>query len=185
MKRHHVLAGLSTETLVWGRCPSLGRSTVQGSAWALPLVRGSLHTLESKGEAEELQKSLAGRAGQHEDAGIATRGGPMGQVGVLSPVMQCCWPAWFPASISWMACSEPVGCVQGTRAASALSTAGRGQILPSRALPAGSQRTRTTRGKYDLVYCNPTLFWQFQLNSYYQIILCIRNRVQALHVALP
>lgn len=28
--------------------PGLGRSTVQGSAWALPLIRGSLHTLESK-----------------------------------------------------------------------------------------------------------------------------------------
>ena len=87
MKRYHVLAGLSTGTLVWGRCPLLGRSTVRGLAWALPLVRGSLHTLESKGEAEELQKSPAGRAGQHEDAGIATRNGPAGQVGMLSAVI--------------------------------------------------------------------------------------------------
>ena len=136
----------------------LGRSTVRGLAWALPLVRGSLHTLESKGEAEELQKSPAGRAGQHEDAGIATRNGPAGQVGMLSAVIQCCWLARFPASISWMVCSELVGCVQGTHAATALSTAGRGQTLPSRALPAGSWRACTARGKYDLVYSNPTLF---------------------------
>lgn len=131
-------------------CAGLGLGSPTGQ-------RKSAH-MESKREAEELQKSLVGRAGQHEDAGIATRGRPMGQVGVLSAVMQCCWPARFPASISRMACSEPVGCVQGTRAVSALSTAGRGQTLPLRALPAGSRRTRTARGKYDLVYCNPTLF---------------------------
>lgn len=141
-----------------GRCPSLGRSTVQGSAWALSLIRGSLHTLESKREAEELQKSLVGRAGQHEDAGIATRGRPMGQVGVrtwCNAVGQHDFPYLRGISdgMQWAGGM----CAGHTFDLSSVPQQAEGKPYPWGHPPAGSQRTRTARGKYDLVYCNPTL----------------------------
>lgn len=83
---------------------------MRGSAWALPLVRGSLHRPESGGEAlaSEGAADEPWVGGWHGDAVIVARGGVVGRVGLPSAVMRCSWPAGFPVSISRMAHSELV-----------------------------------------------------------------------------